>query len=239
MNRFDKTRGEIYFVCGIIVLFFFKTTIPLLKYPFILLYLSSLAYALLIYRKRIISVLKQFICNYYIILILVFIITISLVLSDKLYLVVIKDVVNIFIMLSLFFVLVLIISSKKDLEIFVRKFINLIIIFSLIVAVLDLLNSFNIFTFKDYFPNNNFLKNSLADNLLVDTNFALLPVFFGIFGVLYNLQTTKAKLLRALYNIILFIYSLQILFSGSRRGIIVLVVLCILLLLKEVYFLVG
>jgi hypothetical protein len=75
--------------------------------------------------------------------------------------------------------------------------------------------------------------NSYIASLSLDYNFALPPVFFGIIGVIYYLIKPVSKLKKGILNLILIIYSVTIIFSSSRRGLITLAALiCILAVIQ-------
>lgn len=235
-NNNNKINTSIVFLNLLIGLFLFKTAIPLLKYPFLFLYLGFLLSILISYRREIPKVLKEFLLNYYFVLILLSIIIFSAVLSDKLYLLVVRDLVNILLLITLFIISSFFIRNIDDIKLLFSKLINLVIIFSSILSVLFLLDSLKILTYKQYFPNNRFLNNAIADTINIDTNFVLVPVFFGIISVFYILQTTSSKIQKVAYNSILLLFSMHICFSGSRRGLAVLVVICILLFFLRIDF---
>jgi hypothetical protein len=130
-----------------------------------------------------------------------------------------KDVVNTFILLSIFIILSLFVKSKSNLEFFKINLVYFNIIFAIIVAIFGLLGIFDVYELLDI-PRINQLEDPLVKYFnSIDYNFALLPVFFGIFGLFYVLIKTKSKFLILLYNLLLIIFSFDIILSGSRRGL--------------------
>src|ERR1035437_2543696 len=85
---------EIYSVNLIILFYLFRTAIPFFKFPFLLLYTCFIVYSIVKYKNQIFTTLKAFVHNYFLILILALILVISFLFSNKLYLSIFKDVVN-------------------------------------------------------------------------------------------------------------------------------------------------
>lgn len=125
MNRSQGKINLINFEINIIILtillYLFRATVPFLKFPFILLFLSLTLYSILKYRTQILSTFKMFFINFYLIIFLALILIISFFLSNKLYLIIFKDIINAIILTSLFFLLTLYIRSKSDLDFFFIK----------------------------------------------------------------------------------------------------------------------
>jgi hypothetical protein len=65
----------------------------------------------------------------------------------------------------------------------------------------------------------------------IDYNFALLPVFFGMFTLLWYLRKEDTQGLVLVSNFLLLTFSLAIFFSASKRGIFVLILVVVLLLI--------
>jgi len=224
-----RQKKEIFFISLMVIFLLCRAAIPFLKYLFILFYTGFLVYSFIFSKDRIIKMLKEYILNFYLAIILVGLFILCGILSDKLYVVVFKDSVNMIVLLSIFFILTIFISEKAAFIRFYSSLINLTIISAVVISILNLFDLFNILTFNNYFPKIDFLRNSFADSLLTDYNFALLPIFFGLFSVIFYFNSSTSKSQKVLYNIILFIFLLQILFSGSRRGVILLFIICIIL----------
>ena len=67
-----------------------------------------------------------------------------------------------------------------------------------------------------------------------DYNFVLIPVFFGMIAVLYNLIEPGTLFRKGVLNLILLILSLPIFLSGSRRGIFTLSVILGTLIIVQI-----
>lgn len=228
-----KYKIEIYSINLIILLYLFRTAIPIFKYPFLLLYIGFFIYSAINYRNSIISSLNDFVRNYSIILILAIILLISFLLSNKLYLTIFKDTVNTIILLSLFIFLTLVITTKRELNFFVYSLISLIIFFAILISIHGILNYFSSRPGYEFFSLRYLINGSSAGSPHLDYNFALLPVFFGMVGVLEHLNKSKSVFLKVFYNLVLFIFTINIFISGSRRGLIALTVVFIILLLSH------
>lgn len=231
----EKYKVEICFLNLIIFSYLFRTSIPLLKYPFLLLYISFIIYCLIYYKKRIVDTLIEFVRNYYLTLVLALILVISFLFSNKLYLTIFKDVVNMVILLSIFIISTLIVSGKKELNFFVSNQVYLIVLFAFVISVLGVLDFLNIFSFNDFSPINEITGNSANAPIYLDNNFALLPVFFGIISIFYFLKKNNSKLRIFYFNVLLFIFSLNILSSGSRRGFLTLIAILVFLLIAQIF----
>lgn len=157
------------------------------------------------------------------IIILSIILTVSFLLTPKIYLSVFKDVVNIYLILSLFFFLFLFIKSKENIHFFVDNLITLIIYSGFGISILGLSLKLVIITIKDF------------DD--IDYNFALLPVFFSILGIIFKLLKTDSlsRKIRFLYYVFLVTNIIQVLFSGSRRGMILYLIIIFALFFLRSY----
>jgi hypothetical protein len=241
MNKATKvTNKYVIEICVVgltILLFLFRTSIPFFKYPFLLLVLGLIIFTLINYRNRIRSRLKEFVNNYYLLLLLAIVLIISILLSNKLYLLVFKDAINLVILFSLFFIMSLYINSKSDLNLFLYILIKLIIFFALLITVVSLYNLINIFPGNRVYYANELPLNISTERVEMDYNFAILPVIFGMIGLFYFMVKSSTILEKFLYNLLLLIFSVNIFFSGSRRGLFTLVIIAILLLLSHLFHL--
>lgn len=228
-----KKQVEISIIQLIMLTYLFRVAVPLLKFPFLALFGCFSFYLILRYKKELLSGLKQFIRDYYLLLLPAFILFLSFLFSDKLYLIIFKDVVNTVILLSIFFMSLLIVRARNELAFFSSNLIFLVIVFAMMISVLGILDFFHIYSFIDYSKDT---VDGLYDNQVsVDYNFALLPAFFGIFGVFYYLIRIDSRQIKTLLNLFLMVFSTAIILSGSRRGIIVLAAIFFLLFLARLY----
>ena len=206
-----------------ILLFLFRSSIPAFKYPFIILYLGFSSYFLILVRKSFISNIKFFINYFILIIFLAGLYFLAALLSDKIYLEVFKDSLNILTLLSFFLFLVFKIDSLRELKLLMSNLIDCVIWFSVIISLFGLYEYCYV-----YFSRSLILLRESAN---VDYNFALLPVFFGMVSVLYKLSKTGSRKEVIVYNLFLFIQSLEVFFSNSRRGFILISFIIILLFL--------
>lgn len=226
-EAFQKRKIELFIFTLLNVLFIIRTVNSFFKYPFILIYVVFVIYILVYYKFQIFKISKKYL--YYIIIILLLFIyfIISCLLSDKIYLVIIKDIINIFVLLTLMHAFELIIKDKNDLKLFFNYFIQIIIFSSLIVSFIQINN---------YFYNSTYENSDLFNTITfgIDNNFALLPVIIGMLGIFFlflNEITTSQKIV---YNLFLFIFSINSIISGSKRGIFIFTCIYLSLFLFQV-----
>jgi len=234
-KKFDFKLVEINIIIWIILLYLFRTTIPVLKFPFILFYSGIILSSIINPQIKIASVIKGYITRFYLSLILAAILVFSFFLSNKLYLVIFKDILNAVILLSLFFIVAVYIKSKKDLYYFINRLMIDIILLSVLISILLICNFLNII--PDNFNN---LSNppswiTLFRLISLDYNFALLPLLFGMISILFLLNEFQPYIKKVILNLILILYSVTILFSGSRRGMMILMGIIILLLILQLF----
>lgn len=223
-----KDEFWIAFVTLTIALFLFRTSIPILKYPFIPLYFISVVYAVVCSWKRFLTISTAFFKIYHIVLILSIYLIVSFILTYKIYLIIFKEAVSILVLLSLFYILTIKIKSKKQLVYFSNVLIKLFLFFALLISSSVFLGSSKIFMFEQV----NYTFKSLSKEIpLIDWNFSLIPVFFGIFIIFSLLLQRNSKFMIIVYNLLLTLFSLHIVFSKSRRGVLLLSMIVILLLL--------
>lgn len=227
-----KSNIEIFLLNVLLLLYLFRSAIPLFKYPFILLFLCYFLYTIIFYRNNLIDYLKEFFNNYFWALILVGILFLAILFSSKIYLTVLKEVVEILITLSLFFILTIVISSKKRLDLFVSNLLFQILIFALFIAIINTHVFVGLQNYAGFYPIHNFQNQAFYNSLLLDTNFALLPEFFGIIILFYKMNRSVSKLRLIIFNLLLLVYSFNIILSPSRRGLIVLLFIIIFLFLS-------
>jgi hypothetical protein len=211
------TYSEIISLNTTFLLFLFRTAFPFLKYPFLVLFVLNIIYFAFSYRSVLVKELLQFAKDFTLILALSLILLLSFLLSNKIYLTIFKDVLNITIILTEFFMLYLAVNSRKALNYFVSSLIDLIIFFGFVLSLIRLADLFWIIT--------------LSDSDLIDYNFSLLPALLGIVGVIYKQAINVSTVKRIFYGLCSVFLIFEILLSGSRRGMIVLIVITVLLLI--------
>lgn len=229
----EKFEGKItitYIICITILFYLFRTNIPFLKFPFLLFYSGIIIYSTIYYIKQIPSTLRDFYRNFGLAILLAIILAVSFLLSNKLYLTIFKDIFNVIILFSLFFFMTIYIKTKDDLDFFIKILVRFIILFSLIISVLFVSKFLNLLPDGEDISSNNYTWKALIGPLSQDNNFALLPVFLGMIGVIFILREKRALLYKIAFNLILILYSMTIFFSGSRRGLFTLAGIVMILL---------
>ena len=221
---------------GFVILIFcylFRTAIPALKYPFIVLFVGYLTYSTIHNRKKLGRALKDFLRTFYFVLILAAILIFSFFSSQKLYLEILKTAINGIILLVTYYYLTIIITRKDVLRFFIQNLILYTIYFALIISLLGLLNFYTL-ALPDALGREG-IGNFLAEEAtLVDYNFALLPVFFGIVALFITYQKASKRILRIAHYLFITLFILTVLFSGSRRGIFAFIVIYIILLAIQI-----
>jgi len=113
-----KSISDLYLYCLVILLYLFRTVIPFFKYPFVILFIFLGIYTISNFSGRLKSKTLEFLRNYYILIGLLVYMIIALFVSNKLYISVLKDIVNAFILFFLFLFLTIRIKSKDEYSFF-------------------------------------------------------------------------------------------------------------------------
>jgi hypothetical protein len=236
IGKIDKWWTKLNLISLIILLFLFRTANPLFKYPFIVLYLCMIIYLIFYYKEHIISNLKKFILNYSIILFLFIILLIFFFFSDKLYLTIFKDVSSALVLFSIFYMLSFLISSKEEFKSLINSILYLIVFFAFIIALTNILDLFDIISLHKYIFTNDISGNYPSYSEYFDYNFALLPILFGVIIVFYLLARTRSDLKKIFFTFLLTVFTMSILFSGSKRGGIILIGIFLILAIARIIY---
>ena len=230
--RSEEDKPVIHFLNLAILLFLFRTTIPVFKYPFILSYSALLIFSVYNYRKELFNGLITFLKGYYLPLILLLITTLAFLFSIKFYLIIFKDLVNTFILFSFFFLLHLIVSTSDDVKIFFRSIVSQLVLFGLVISIYELGVLMSIIHVDNYayFPGTKSLSNNYLE---IDNNFGMLPVIFGLTGLFYFKLKEHSRAKWILFDFLSVLLAISIFFSGSRRGIVALGVIVITVIIIE------
>lgn len=221
LKKTDHSRIELFVFSFTILLYLFRVAIPVLKYPFFLAYSSIIIYSIFRYKERIISSLNEFKRNYYLLVILLILLTVSFLLSDKIFLTIFKDILNAIILLSFLLLMNMLIVYKNELKVFEQYLSFLIIGFAIIITVNEFGKLLNIFAaYSDYSVISQ--DNTAKSYLEIDNNFAILPVIFGMISILFLQKKIVTFSIQLILNFLLALFALAIIFSGSRRGLIAL-----------------
>lgn len=227
VKKIDLKTLEINFLLLTILLYLFRTTIPILKFPFILFFSGLMIYFFFNYFFNILDTFKNFFRIFYLGICLTIILIASFLLSNKLYLLIFKDCLNAIIQVSLFFLMTFCITSKSDLNAFIKNLVRYVFFFALIISSRLLSNDLNIFPVSSDLSSDKSTLISLIGSVSSEYNLNLIPVLLGLICTMYFLPEAKNLIQKVFLNLILIIHSLTILFSGSRRGLIVLGVIFI------------
>jgi hypothetical protein len=230
----NKRIGFEIRILSLTILFYLsRTAIPFLKFPFVLIYSGLFIYTVWRFKRELIGKIIEFSRIYALFIFLAVILIGSFLFSDKFYLTIFKDIFNSIILLSFFLLLTAFIDQKSDLISFIRIFLNLLIIFAIVISVNEIVTLLNINSFVEY-QSTAIANNGQTYELIThDNNFALLIVFFGFISIIYVLQSTKLKIRIIFYNVILLLFSFNICLSGSRRGIIIFLIIIGLLIVNH------
>jgi hypothetical protein len=230
IKKTSPFRVEAYLGSLMILFFVFRQSNPLFKYPFIILYLWFVLKSFWVKRSSLLKTGKEFLKDYLLAVILLLIIVLSWIFSSKIYLLIFKDTASSLIVLSFFFILTLIIPSVKELTLFFKIFIKLLILFALLISFLGFLDLFGILPYESYF----LIEKTTDSPFPYDNNFGLLPVLLGISGLIFYIFFRNPKVLATTMNgLLASIFSLFVLLSGSKRGVVIifLIILSVLLAL--------
>ncbi|MFC2152097.1 hypothetical protein ACFLSE_06170 [Bacteroidota bacterium] len=221
----DRPKYEIAALSIIIQLYLFRTSIPVFKYLFVPLFIVFFIYLILLKKKEFFKSVKNFMKNYFIIFILYGVYILAYLFSIKLYLIVLKDIVNAALLILLFLSLTVVIKNKKELNQFIATFIKVLLFFGLLISIVRLSGLLVIY------------KIEPGAYLKIDKNFVLLPIFYALISILYLFYTKLSKIKISLFAIIMLIFSLNIILSGSRRGLLVfMIILLILISMQFLHF---
>ncbi|MCU0460401.1 MAG: hypothetical protein MUF36_00085 [Bacteroidales bacterium] len=198
------------------------------------LFLTISLYVLVAERKVAGKKLITFIKDYYLALILGLILIAYFFFSNKIYLLVFKDVISFTILFITFFILTILNPGKLHLEHWIKSFSILLVVFAFIISVNELLLLFNILAHKVLYADYH-IYEYLKKELQYDYNFTQVPVIFGIvilLDLMIKPQTPKRNLL---YNILILTFFVSIFFSGSKRALIILIVTIILFIITQLW----
>ncbi len=238
LRNSDILKFELPIIAMAILLFIFRTAIPFFKYPFLLLFVLYSGYSIIKHRTAIIKYILRLCKCMAFPLALLLIIVIQGFMSDKFYLIVFKDIINTLVLFTLVLLLSITITNSNHLKAFYSSFSNLIIAFGLIISLFNIFVIFDIFSFNDFEPGPFHVSGGNEIPVDIDNNFALLPVLFGMFATLFPINEKKSNILKYTFVFLVAFFSLTVLLSASRRGLIFFtLVTLVLIAVKFVYLL--
>lgn len=223
-------RAEIILVNLVILSFLLRFALPFLKFLFLFLYAITIIWVIIFYYNVLIDNLKQIITKYTLIYILTGILVLSFIFSDKIYLSVELEILNLLILLSFFYILSILISDKTELNYLLLNQKNLIIIFALAISIFQIVRLFDLFSFNESILNKILFFAFLKDNTAEDNNFAQIPIIFASILVFHRFTNPLSKYKFLIFNSLIILFTINLFFSGSRRAIIILILLLFLVL---------
>lgn len=214
---FDNKKIEVSIVSLLCLFYTFNIAMPYFK--FIFLFFISLYILITIFNLKTNSFLKLklLVKSFFILLLVYSIFIITIFYSNKINLLILKDIINISVLFFIFFMMFYSLKNNNDVKLFKTYISYYIVILATIISILGLMSLWSSFSFlemKEVFVDSQFIEE---DRL--DYNFALLPSFFAILVIYFNIKKCNFKFY--FLNIILIINSLFILSSGSKRGLII------------------
>jgi len=230
-KKIDLKIIELDTLILMILFYLYRTTVPFFKFPFILLLSGLILLSLFKYKGRIRATLNKFSRIFFLSILLFAVMVFAFFNSNKLYLIIFKDIINASTLLFLFFFMTLYIKNKIDLTMFLKRFIGFIIFFAVIISIRLLFSFLNIFPGTGDAVDSSFSLTAMS----LDNNFATLPVFFGFIGVFYLLPEDKSLFRKIALNSLLILFSFTVIASGSRRGLITLTGITSSILLVQLF----
>ncbi len=209
----DNLNAEIWVINLIALLFIYRTAIPSFKYLFMLLISVFILYTIFFHKKNLFRNTKILLKDFRLIFVLFLYLTVAFLFTNKFYLSVFKDLMNALILIIIFWFYYIYITKREELKYSLYTFIRLTIYFSIIISIFSILDLFDIYSI-------NKLDTNGIEDVYIDNNFSLLPIFFGLVSLFFTLRKEFSILKKILYNFLLVLFSFSILLSGSRRGII-------------------
>lgn len=236
LRQFNEStyRADYDLLLATLLLFLYRVAIPLFKYPFIVLFVLFLIFAIIKFKSKIIEELLNFISLYILTIILFCILLINFLLSSKLFLVIFKDIFSSVILIILVFFISLFVKNKVELKYFLNRSITMIIFFTTILIIYELLNFFFILPNYDLSYSTQVASGYLDNEFHIDSNFSILFNLFGILCVLSRIFFTISSA-NGIYNLLLTLFSIGIIFSGSRRGVVILLFIVALLIIIQFF----
>ena len=227
----DKMKDkniEIILVNIIIQLYLFRTTLPVFKYAFIGLFPLGFLYIIYRNRNKIVKSLWETIGQLKWVIILITLFFIAFVFYGRFYEIILVDLINAIVLVVLFYLIILPLENKTQLDYFILVFIHLVLVSALLI-IISQWASLVILS-----------QNKTNTSEVIDRNFALLPLFFSLFGIffLYN-KKQLTGMLNLSYTALLVLLTLHIFLSGSRRGLILISVFISILILIHIISLIS
>ncbi len=231
-SNIRKNRSITCLYIFTVSIWFLRMVLPGIKYIFIPAVFLLLVFSVIYFKRTIFNKLLfiEYIKTFYPLIILGVFYIIGILFSRNLYNICLKDMTEL--LVALFFLYFLFISvhgvhSVQHLKQIFRKITSLIGVFSVLAAVLGLMN----LALK--LQGIEIVSNSIGSSLNMDVNFYALFSFLGIISFLPILIKPIKPLKRTYIQSVLFVLILNIFFSYSARSLFLLGVTILLLILLQ------
>lgn len=216
--------------------FIFRTSIPLLKYPFIVLFTISIYYLVVNIKGLDVKFNKEFIKSFTPVFLVTLLLIVAFYISKKLHLAIFKDIVSTLALIFFFIIFSTVIKTKEQLPVFRSQVLSQFLAFAIIISLFELA--------RQYFSLARFVETPFLDNIFgvsqnktesIDYNFALLPIFYSTILILDNWKRSKFyhRKIWILHSLYLILFTLAIIISGSRRGVVLLLLVFTVLLIIQ------
>ena len=200
--QFTKNKNnyffEIFSQTLVLLFFLYRTVNPYFKYFFIVIQLFLIIYFVKKYRNRIARDLIDFLRTYGIPIFAFAILLAAGLNSNKVYFLVLKDIVNTVILILFFFLLSMLVQDKNRLELFLTLFVFLTIGFAFFITFHRL-----------------YFFYAMSINSDRDYNFALIPIFISSIGMANLYINSQKRWTILLLDLCLILLILDVVFSGS------------------------
>lgn len=204
---------------GIAIIFLISVVGIIIKYGFPLFPLMvCILFVFNIFNKNSLKISFQFIS----IVFLQLIFFVWMVFSLRFYGIVMSELINIISLNLLIIIMIQNIQSVADFNYFLEKFKKYTLLFTVFFSIISLIKFFSFALFRHKFSVFDYLGFSMNTSLSMDYNFFALGILFGLI-IAYSmfLKETNSKL-KIRYLIYMALFTFVIVFSGSRRAIVIL-----------------
>jgi len=213
----------------LILCYLFRTAIPIVKYFFIVLVFVFALYITITKWRILAGSFRAYFRTFYIVLILLAVLILSYLFSQKLYLEIFKITINGVILMVIYYFLMIIVRTRDEFDFLIHRFVVFTVYFALLISLIGFFNLY-IRALPEVLTAKGFSRFVAHEAARIDYNFALLPVFFSMIALFYPFKGKPVLPKKYLNYLFINIFTLTVLFSGSRRGLAALAVLCIILI---------
>jgi hypothetical protein len=222
MNRFLRI-DPLIFLSTTILFYILRMVAPNVNYLFLPLLFLFLAFSIWhLFKENYFKVFKQIIKYNIPLLIICILIIWGNVVSSEMIFASVKEALNTFIVFFLAFNFFIFIKTRESFEKFTSIFSNQLLVLSIVTAIMGIIK--NILQLIGIEIPRVLSANQIGTSLNADYNFYVLFSFLGIISLIYY----RSKIGLARFYLFLSILLINIVFSGSRRGIIFMLILCLL-----------